>query len=462
MKSSDIQLRNYSSMERPFGISEKLMFKMRDYGGMNVCGITSIKGNFDNERLLSALSYVVSANPILNSKTSSLSTDTNKKSRQNNTLCFSTDDESTLPFSEIILKDENALHESISRELQTELPSNGKLWKLQLVKLENKEDSCFLVATFDHTIIDGKSSYKFIEMLLTAYSNGEPQNIQPTPNISTPAEWSTDHKLNFLDIFRFITHEARKILRPLTQLTFSQTKKQTERKVKLLKISFTKEQTDQILITSRKNNTTVQGAIVAALIFSSAKHGYKPREKYRFCNASPVDFRKEARISDMLIGNYSSSIETMHDFSRNTSFWELAREVRQKLVRAKENKMHLSSLIILEYLQNLFSDNFRTSLLNGKPMGRLWNTAVSNLGEIKLEKKYGDITIEDYSLTIAQQGFGACFCIMPCTFDGSLNFFLHYIEPLTTKEKAKDVQQSITNLLLKSLSTDFTYEESTQ
>ncbi|MBV1919628.1 MAG: hypothetical protein KUG73_03030 [Pseudomonadales bacterium] len=451
MKPSEIPENNPSPMERPLGLSEKLMFKMRDYGGMNVCCITQIEGNLDKERLLSALSYVVLSNPILN-VTTQLTNKKNKPIRE-----FVIDNNATLPFVEKSLQSEEDLYQLMSQEIQTLTPIDKKMWRLTLASLANEYNTFYLVATFDHTIIDGQSTNKFIEMLLDAYKHSLSSSTHHA--ISLPAEHFIHYKVTLSNILRFISHEVNKLVRTLTPLKFNKTQVYSKRNTKLLNISFTTEQTEKLILTSRFNNTTLQGAIVSALLFSRAKHANLANKKYRFCNASPVNLRKQAGINDSLIGAYSSSVETIHDIENQTSFWSLAKEIKQKIVNEIDHNSHLSAVIILEYLQNLLSDNLRMSILDGKQMGRLCSTTVSNFGKIDFRETYGNITVSNYNAAVSQHGFGACFTILPMTFNGSLRFFLHYISPLTTEEQANEMRCNIIDVIQRALESDFTFQE---
>lgn len=466
MESQKVQLNGYETMERPLGTSEKLMYKMRDYGGMNVCAVVAIDGEIDSDRLRRALSYVVASNPILGSIAAFEKNGFRDKKDSTEHLRFTKDSNASLPFSKRTVCSEQALVDLMSSELTAKMPDDGKLWRLELViiepELEKDKRSIHLVATFDHTIIDGKSTYKFFESLLDAYESNQEDGSKPAPIISVPAEYFTRHVLRVSDVLRFITHEFSKLIRPFSTPDFPTLVELPKRNTKLLKISFSKAESDRLAEKAREKGTTVLGVIVAALVFSSAKHAYKPKKKYRFCNATPVDLRKDSAIDDKLVGNYSSSLETMHDFTTDTTFWSLAQEVREKVVSAKANKLHLSSLIILRYLQNLLSDGFRLGLLNGKPQGRLWNTNVSNLGVIDLKEDYGDVSITDFSVTTAQHGFGACFWLLPNTFNGVLSTYLHYVDPLISRDKASSVQESMKDLMVKSLDTDFTLGEITR
>lgn len=445
-------------IERPLGASEKMLYAMREYGGWNVSGIIQLSGSIQRDRLLGALKNVIIENPILN-YTISLDTSTSDiKQKKKETVSFITDKSERIPFEEHIVNNEEDVTEFVENTLNTLIPSDKKLWRLALITLKSDPQSPYLVVTFDHCITDGQSCYKFFELLLNAYQNLESQEPEDQLFISKPIETSLNYRLGIKDIFYFLRHEFSKLFFPVT-LNFAAKAPLSKRGMKLLKVSFTPDQTDKIVELSRKNNTSLQGTIVAALFFATAKHGDAKNNRFRFSCTTPVNMRKIAGISESLLGVYASAVGTTHNIGSNTSFWSMAQEIKQNIEQAKSDNLHLSSMYLFEFMQRALSDDFRMDFMEGKNMGRLFSSSVTNLGRIDLKQQYGDIRIKSFRFAVAQHGMGGSFTITPITYDGSLQFYIHYVSPLTSDEKAESVRECLISLLSHRLTEDFSLSD---
>jgi NRPS condensation-like uncharacterized protein len=104
------------------------------------------------------------------------------------------------------------------------------------------------------------------------------------------------------------------------------------RKIKILPFSISPKTSASLLSACRDNDTTVHGALGAALLFALSEEFKETKSRYLALN-SLVDLRGslEGELTDQDLGLYISTLTTVHQLDEQPDFWRLAREIPEYL-----------------------------------------------------------------------------------------------------------------------------------
>jgi NRPS condensation-like uncharacterized protein len=152
------------------------------------------------------------------------------------------------------------------------------------------------------------------------------------------------------------------------------------------------ELTHQIVAQSRREQTTVHGAISAAFLMALARHkGTEPNQLKCF---SPINVRSHLALPMLdAVGLYISYGLTHHEVSFNSSFWAIARSVKSQLAQFSDPKLLFSELL---QRQQFISTLPTAPMVFQARQQRGYDLLVTNLGKLPLEQKFGDIRIEEF------------------------------------------------------------------
>ncbi|MBO1351958.1 MAG: hypothetical protein EBE86_033395 [Hormoscilla sp. GUM202] len=230
--------------------------------------------------------------------------------------------------------------EILTEELNTKIESYEVLLRAVLVKEQNENSASHLIITIHHAITDGLSSIQLYSEILTycqKIAGGEPHSPAPSYEVLPPVdELFPPSKKGFRGIINsllFLLKFKLKLLwyRPET-LSFEKTVPIEERRCGIVCRQLDAEFTKQLINRYREEETTVQGALSAAMLFAAARK-IRAGQKTRVNCYSSIDLRKRLKplVSKDKLGVLVSTLGSFHTLGTNTSFWELARDVRQQL-----------------------------------------------------------------------------------------------------------------------------------
>lgn len=109
---------------------------------------------------------------------------------------------------------------------------------------------------------------------------------------------------------------------------------QDTRKIKTIPFSISAKTSSALLAACRANDTTIHGALAAALLCAIADEFEEVKSRYLGVN-SLVDLRSglEGGLTERDLGLYISTVTTVHLLDEQRDFWNLAREVPHYLKR---------------------------------------------------------------------------------------------------------------------------------
>ena len=198
--------------------------------------------------------------------------------------------------------------------------------------------------------------------------------------------------------------------------------------------------TQQLVNRCRQEKTTVQGALCAAMLFAAASQ-IRPEQKTRMSCRNYINLRKYLKpvIDHEQMGMVVSAVNSFHTPDKNTSFWDLAREVIQQLkVGLKGNDMFIEMLLFRKILEVSLSRPSQVTLTVG----------LSNVGRVNIPKVYGQFELSEISFLASQATLEGCLTATVATFDGKMFLHFPFSMPSISQEKMETVVDSALSCLV--------------
>ncbi|MBD2437825.1 phthiocerol/phthiodiolone dimycocerosyl transferase family protein [Nostoc sp. FACHB-110] len=412
-------------------IEEGLEIINQTGGSFNVVTISRIIGCLDEEILRKALAIVQLRHPLLNARiVNSL-----------NRLCFEAG------AIQIPLRSVHSQHwqEVVIAEMNEKIASDAVLARCILVKSPSDNQINYLITILHHAISDGLSSVQLHSELLTycqKITDGELVNsVESLPVLPPIAELLPESMQGWRGkikgIFSLLNLQFKHLWYRPKALKFEQCVPIESRRCGLVHRQLDKELTEKLVDFCRQEKTTVQGALCAALMFAAANQisGYERKDVCLSC-WSYVNLRQRLRslVSENNLNVLISSITSFHTLNSKTTFWDLAREVRQNLI-AGLNSDNLFSIIMM-YKQVI---KFLLTQPNHAPA----SVSVTNIGKVKIPKFYGQLELEQISFLPAQGVFGGVVSLAVSTFDSKMNLNFTFSLPAISQNSMEKLADNL-------------------
>jgi len=326
--------------------------------------------------------------------------------------------------------------EVVLEELNQPISSDKCLIRAVLITFPDEKLN-YLLTTLHHAISDGLSTVQLHSEILTYCQkivDGEIEenisSLHPLPDIQELMPKSMQGKIAAIKGILCLLRFKIKLSWPRPEtLKFEKYVPTELRRCNMVQRKLNKEITTKLIELCRKERTTVQGALCAAMMLAVAREiRIKNQAILRISCNSYVDLRKHLKpeVNRENLGILASVITTLHNLDTNTSFWDLARDVRQQL------KVSLGGEDIFSIV--LMSKKMYESLLS-RPNEAPVTAGVTNIGQIDIESDYGLFKLEEISFVPAQAVFGGVFGAAITTFQGTMILNFMFSEPSISKEK---------------------------
>ncbi len=402
-------------------------------GSYNVVTISRIKGNLSKEIVRQALDLIQSRHPRLNSRIVGTLDNLHFESGADK-----------IPLRVAYQKDNEQWLEVVLEELNKPIQSDKGLARTVLISLRG-ENISYLLTILHHAISDGLSTVQLHSEILTFCGKiaagkieDDISSLLPLPDIQELMPKSMQGKVGAIKGILSLLRLKLKLLwyRPET-MSFQKSVPIELRRCGMVYRKLNKQIITQLVELCRKEKTTVQGALCAALLFAAARIIRDDnKENLRLSCSSSIDLRKRLKpeVNRENLGILASAITSFHNLNINTSFWDLARDVRQQL------EVGLKSEDIFSIV--LASRKIYESLLS-RPNEAPVTIAVTNVGQINIPNDYGLFQLEEISFVPAQAVFESVLSAAVTTFQGTMLLNFMFSEPSISLQRIETLANDV-------------------
>ncbi|MCE7065110.1 condensation domain-containing protein [Dyadobacter sp. CY326] len=286
---------------------------------------------------------------------------------------------------------EQEVEKELSERFDTE---NGPLLRVVLVQ---KPQNTVLIVAANHTVADGTSLNFLVRDILLAVSGKELALMSP--------QVSNDETLDIPEDFPAQTVDQLPELKMKTDIV----------KPLVSSIRFSENLTQHMLEKARQENTTVHGAICAAVLLASRKLRAEWNET-RMELVSPICTRTALDLDD----NFGLNITTQSVFfeQQHLSFWDLARVAKAGLDGTNSPEYVTGYLSFFRDI--VFGHNDMQQMLDALKQAFNHHVMVTNLVKVRYKTDFGTLKLESLYGPMVRSGKGMEQTIGALTTNGSL------------------------------------------
>ncbi len=305
--------------------------------------------------------------------------------------------------------------------------------------MRKKPNSCYLITTIHHAIADASSCIQLHSEILNNCQNiaegNEETSLNQLPQLASIQKLIPKSLQGFTggigNIFYLLNLKIQLLrYQPIT-LNFEKSIPLESRSCGMVYRNLNSELTTRLVNVCRQQKTTVQAALSAAMLFAVAKKtkvSAKNNTNYSFL--SPVNLRKrlQPQISNEHLGAVASTVHSFHNLQGNENFWDLARDIKQKLEKGLASNDAFRQILMFKTIMQSFLK---------KPYQSFVSASLTNIGQINIPHNYGQFELEEISFVTAQAAFGGVFAAAVSTFRGKMLLNFMFSQPSTSTETVK-------------------------
>ncbi|MEG4516078.1 condensation domain-containing protein [Microcoleus sp. AT9b-C3] len=423
------------SFSRKLGFVEMWMALGHEVGGGLIVNVVYLEGILTAELVEQALKLVQQRHPMLQVYIV----------ESEDGLYFQSTGITEIPVQVIYKQDENEAIKIAEKELHTKFtPGKNPLCRLTLLYSHQHQNSCEMIITFHHGIVDGISCMRFIDDLLFYYQQiNEGENIfqvEPLefiPPIETIVSYNIPSQ-NPRENHQLVNEQPS--LPP--QLIIEHQASANERFTRMLPRMLSQEKTKILIDKCKQEKTTVHGAMCAAMLCAAGKL-LSIDTQVNFSYGLPVNLRKycEPEITDQNLGCFISVLGFNQLVEPNTSFWDLARECKSQIHDSLISGVHITKLQQGK-LRNSDSYSLKQFVIHymfskEDTMGRNNFFSISNTGKFKFRYQAGKLKIKELYFAFPQHISGDCFWLGVLTLNEQLFCNFIYVQPVISERTAQ-------------------------
>ncbi|XP_078181777.1 GATA zinc finger protein [Carex rostrata] len=221
------------------------------------------------------------------------------------------------------------------------------------------------------------------------------------------------------------------------------------RRSEVIRLVFTKEETDILLSECKERGVKLCGAFSgAALVVARSSKQLAAGQSETYSVVTLIDCRNylEAPLDKHNAGFYYSAITNTHTITGGEGLWELAKRCHDSYSDSISNRKHLRDLSELNFLMCKAIENphlttssaLRTALISVFEEPILYDSC-------DMKKSLG---VEDYVGCASTHGIGPSIGVFDMIRDGQLDCAFVYPAPLHSREQMENIVDSIKSVLL--------------
>ncbi|MBE9056063.1 condensation domain-containing protein [Sphaerospermopsis sp. LEGE 08334] len=428
------------SISRKLGLVEKWMELGHELGSGLIVNIAEIEGDVKPEIVQQALKLVQKRHPML--QVYIVETEDG--------MYFQSEGITEIPLQVIYQKHENEGWKIAEKELHTKFPP-GKipLCRLTLLYSPENQTTCQMIITFHHGIVDGISCMQFInDLLLYCQKIVAGENIPQVESLELMPAIENLVNYDLIPEAEITKTSVNEQINLEPQLIIEGKASANERFSKILPRNLSQDMTKMLITKCKQEETTVHGAICAAMLFAFRKL-LNAKEHINLSYGLPVNLRKSCQpeINTQNLGCFISVLGFNQLVGKNTSFWDLARECKSKIHNSLISGIPLNLL-----KQNRFRSPDRELMAKSviskeDKMGRNNAFAISNRGKFQFEYKQEQIKIKDLYFATGQHLGGDCFWLGVVTLNDQIFFSFVYVDPVISDQTANKFADYVIHIL---------------
>jgi NRPS condensation-like uncharacterized protein len=432
---------------RDMGTQEKMDWIFNKAACTNFVTYALVHGEISEEGLCSALECLKKRHPMLNVSIA----------RQGWwSARFEYSQSSEIPLRIIASENENDLIPVIETECMERFSGKGPLARCVLFRHSQSRSTVML--TLDHAIADGMSGIFAMRDLMLALGCGDNAGSRLMPlEPAKPVEgYFPKEMLGICGWLKHIVFIARTLRNDLTAknvvpCTPDEYASYDDCKMHLITREVAPHNLERLLGFAKMNGITINSLLLSVMVIATAlDHGIA--EPSTFSVGYDVDMRKRVTpaIGDH-IGMFLSAIMSTHMAHSGSDLIALAKDIQ----KAKESSMRNNELFIgypkfIQFLNSL-PFLFGTGPLGVKVYTGIYksfplNAAISNLGNLNIETRYGNYSIEKIGFSVSSAVWGLI-NLFVSTLNGRLVLNFTCLEPLFSREHLCSFADKISEIL---------------
>jgi len=285
--------------------------------------------------------------------------------------------------------------QEVERELSTRFDTQeGPLLRVVLVQ---KPQSTVLILAANHTVADGTALNYLVRDMLLAVTGKELEPMAPQISNDQTLGLPDDQPAQTAPRVLGFTMKTD-VVRPLVS-----------------SLRFSEHSTWNVLERSRRENTTVHGAICAAALLACRKLRHEWQDT-RMELVSPICTRAALRLDD----NFGLNITTQSVFfeQENLSFWDLARLAKAGLDGTNSPEYVTGYLSFFREI--VFGHNDVQQMLDVLKTAFNHHLMVTNLVRVKYETEFGPLKLQSLYGPMVRSGKGMEQTVGAVTTNGAL------------------------------------------
>ncbi|WP_445245736.1 phthiocerol/phthiodiolone dimycocerosyl transferase family protein [Microcoleus sp. OTE_8_concoct_300] len=420
-------------------IEQAMELLNRQHSSFNIVTISRIKGEIREEILRSALDAVQSIHPLLSSRIVGTL----------DHLEFTNQGTRKIPLCVVSQGINDNWEDIVREELNKSMDSSQVLLRCILLYQQSEINTSYLITTVNHAISDGLSCISLQSEILKCYqiiASGNSLDIDCGSAIPPLEEllpkWMKGKKGIDNGKWFLLKMKLQMLLHKPEQLESEETVPLESRSCGMSHRFLEKELTQKLIELCHQENTTVQGALCAAMLLTVANkiRREKPRTIKVSCR-SYVDLRRriEPPIKHKHMSVLASFLTSFHQIKPQMSFWDLSRDITKDIELGLKRKDFFKPLMLFRRIIEYYIKN---------PEEFLITSGVTNIGLVDISEVYGDLEIEEISFVASDAIFGKNFTVAVATFKDKMLFNFIASKPSLSQETIELLATGVINCLI--------------
>ncbi|MFH1870603.1 MAG: condensation domain-containing protein [Pseudomonadota bacterium] len=348
------------------------------------------------------------------------------------------------PLPSVVTEAEYELHTGFDRAL-------GPM--VRCVWIRHDPGQSTLLTTFHHLIGDGISGSLLLRDLMQALGGADLDVLPLAESMDGHVPSSARGLRGFAGLMKLAGRRLARTLRhgPLRFLPVERPASFGERRAVVRLLRFEPDFVSALAERARKENTTLHGALGAAIVMASYPEiGMSPAH-IAFSSALNMRDRFAPPVGDDL-GLYATLAYSTHLVGDETAFWPLARELKQGLNEAIAIGQPFYGLtgiapwIMYRYRKAGGGAAGRATAAKVISRGMINAFALTNIGKVSMAADSGPLRVASLGFVVSLSVLGAC-AFTASTIDGMLCLNSIVMEPVVSRDTQNRVVERVQSII---------------